>query len=63
MVGRVFLIVGQKNAELVGTPGIDPEEDTPMKARAVFQGSNIQTGDGTPAHEIFQAGGHTMQHG
>ena len=30
-----------------------------MKARAVFEGSFIQTGDGSPAHEIFQEVGAT----
>ena len=58
MVGDVFLIMGQKNAELVGEAGVD-ETDTPMKARAVFRGSDIRTGDGTPAHELFQEVGAT----
>lgn len=58
MVGDIFLIMGQKNAELVGQDGVS-DEDCPMKARAVFRGSVIHTGDGTPAHELFQEVGAT----
>ena len=51
MVGLLFIIMGLKNAELVGTP---QEIEAILKARAVFQGSNIRTGDGTPAHLLYQ---------
>ena len=43
--------MGLKNAELVGTP---QEIEAIIKARAVFQGSNIRTGDNTPAHLLYQ---------
>lgn len=56
--GRLFLIMEQKNAELVA-PSKDTESDCLMKARCVFQGSDIRTGDGTPAHELFQEVGAT----
>ncbi len=48
MLGDVFPIMGQKNAEVVGSVGCSAD-DTPMKARAVVQGSFIRAGDGTPA--------------
>ena len=48
MVGLLFLIMGQKHAEL--DTGADIEDpNCPFRARAVFQGSNVRTGDGTPA--------------
>ena len=46
MSGLVFLILGQKNAELAGKV---PDSECPYHARAVFQGSKVRTGDGTPA--------------
>ena len=46
LCGLIFLIMGQKNAELVGTV---PDAQCPFRCRAVFQGSNVFTGDGTPA--------------
>ena len=52
MVGIVFPIMGQKSAEVL-------DEEITMKTRAVFQGNFIQTGDGSPAHEIFQEVGAT----
>ena len=45
MSGLLFIIMGQKNSELVGTV---PDDQCPYRARAVFQGANIRTGDGTP---------------
>ena len=46
-------MMGQKNAE-VSADVVGENPLCPMKARCVFQGSNISTGDGRPAHEIFQ---------
>ena len=37
MVGRVFMILGKKNAEM------DEGDEQSWKARAVFQGNNIRT--------------------
>ena len=59
MCGRVFPIMGQKNAEMVTGVEADDAASCPYKARCVFQGSNITTGDGRPAHEIFQEVGAT----
>ena len=56
MCGLIFLIMGQKNAELVGTV---PDDQCPFRCRAVFQGSNVFTGDGTPAWMIYQEAGAT----
>ncbi|MHC4950810.1 MAG: reverse transcriptase domain-containing protein, partial [Planctomycetota bacterium] len=56
MVGLLFIIMGLKNAELAGT---SQAELAILKARAVFQGSNIRTGDGTPAHLLYQEVGAT----
>jgi hypothetical protein len=51
MSGLLFIIMGQKNSELVGTV---PADQCPFRARAVFQGSNIRTGDGTPPLMLYQ---------
>ena len=56
MVGLLFIIMGSKNAELINTPQADLAM---IKARAVFQGSNVKTGDGTPAHLLYQEVGAT----
>ena len=56
MCGLIFIIMGQKNAEMVGTI---PDSECPFRARAVFQGSNVFTGDGTPAWMIYQESGAT----
>ena len=56
MVGLLFIIMGLKNAELLNTAQADLAI---LKARAVFQGSNIKTGDGTPAHLLYQEVGAT----
>ena len=45
-VGRVFVILGCKNSEM-------PEEEWRYRARAVFQGNNIQTRTGRSVYEIF----------
>ena len=55
MSGLLFVIMGRKNSELVGTV---PEDQCPYRARAVFQGSNI-TGDGTPPWMLYQEVGAT----
>ena len=53
MVGLLFLIMGQKHSEL--DSGLDVEDpNCPFRARAVFQGSNVRTGDGTPAWMLYQ---------
>jgi len=53
MVGLLFLIMGQKHSEL--DSGLDIEDpNCPFRARAVFQGSNVRTGDGTPAWMLYQ---------
>jgi hypothetical protein len=58
MVGLLFLIMGQKHAELdTGSDIEDP--NCPFRARAVFQGSNVRTGDGTPAWMLYQEVGAT----
>ena len=58
MVGFLFVIMGQKNAEL--DTGRDIEDpNCPYRARAVFQGSNVQTGDNTPAWMLYQEVGAT----
>ena len=49
LVGRLFAIMGEKNAE----DGVAPEKRK-YKARVVFAGNNIQTASGTQAHELFQ---------
>ena len=46
IVGRVFIILGCKNSEM-------PEEEWRYRARAVFQGNNIQTRTGRSVYEIF----------
>ena len=52
MVGLLFLIMGQKNTELdVGLDEDDP--NCPYRSRGVFQGSNIRTGDATPAWMLY----------
>ena len=56
MSALLFIIMGQKNSELAGTV---PEDQCPFRARAVFQGSNIRTGDGTPAWMLYQEVGAT----
>ena len=48
--------MGQKNSELAGTV---PDDQCPYRARAVFQGSNIRTGDGTPPWMLYQEVGAT----
>ena len=58
MVGLLFLIMGQKHSEL--DSGLDVEDpNCPFRARAVFQGSNVRTGDGTPAWMLYQEVGAT----
>ena len=58
MVGLLFLIMGQKNAELAaGLAEDDPA--CPLRCRGVFQGSNVKTGDGTPAWMVYQEVGAT----
>ena len=49
MCGLVFLIMGQKKAELVGTV---PNNQCTFRCRAVFQGPHVFTGDSTPAWMI-----------
>ena len=49
--GLLFLIMGQKNAEFADTV---PQDQCPFRARAVFQGSNIRIGDGTPPWMLYQ---------
>ena len=52
------MIMGQKNAEL--DTGRDIEDpNCPYRARAVFQGSDVQTGDNTPAWMLYQEVGAT----
>ena len=48
--------MGQKNAEMVDTV---PENQCQCKARAVFQGSSVFTGDSTPAWMIYREPGAT----
>jgi hypothetical protein len=48
-VGRVFSILGEKNAERHA-----PIEEREYKARIVFAGNNIQTASGVAPHELFQ---------
>ena len=58
MLGLLFLIMGQKHAELdPGTGEDDPS--CPFRCRGVFQGSNVRTGDGTPAWMLYQEIGAT----
>ena len=58
MVGLLFLIMGQKNAEL--DSGLDVDDPScPFRCRGVFQGSNVRTGDGTPAWLLYQEVGAT----
>ena len=58
MCGLLFLIMGQKNAEL--DSGLDDDDpNCPFRCRAVFQGSNVRTGDGTPAWMLYQEVGAT----
>ena len=58
MVGLLFLIMGQKNAEL--DTGLDIEDpNCPFRCRGVFQGSNVKTGDGSPAWLLYQEVGAT----
>ena len=52
----ILIIMGQKNAELAGTV---TEDQCPLRARAVFQGSNVFTGGGTPAWMLYQESGAT----
>ena len=47
MVGRVFCILGKRNAEMT-------EEHQSWKARAVFQGNDIRTKSGVDAAQLFQ---------
>ena len=47
--GRVFSILGQKNAERHA-----PEGEREHKARIVFAGNAIQTASGVAPHELFQ---------
>ena len=47
LVGRVFIILGCKNSEM-------PESEWRYRARAVFQGNNIQTRSGKSVYEIFE---------
>ena len=49
LVGRVFGILGIKNAERQSTMQADLE----WKYRSVFQGNNIRTKSGVAAHELF----------
>ena len=49
LVGTLFAIMGEKNAE----DGLLPHLRK-YKARVVFVGSNIQIASGTQAHELFQ---------
>ena len=48
-VGRVFSILGEKNAEAQNSP-----ENREYKARIVFAGNAIQTASGCAPHELFQ---------
>jgi hypothetical protein len=48
LCGRLFAIMGEKNAE-----SLDASSRS-YKARVVFAGNNIQTTDGVPAWELFQ---------
>ena len=52
----VFIIMGQKNVKMVVSI---PDSECPFRARAVFQGSNVFTGDGTPAWMAYQEAGAT----
>ena len=56
MCGLIFLIMGQKKAELVGTV---PDNQCLFRFRAVFQGFYVLTGDGTLACMIYQEAGAT----
>ena len=56
MSGLLFIIMGQKNAELAGKV---PDSQCPYCARSVVQGSNIRTGDGTPLWMLYQEVGAT----
>ena len=47
MFGRVFVILGIRNAE-------GPESDQSWKGRAVFQGNDIRTKSGVDAAQLFQ---------
>ena len=49
LVGRLFTIMGEKNAE----DGVLPHMRG-YKARIVFAGNNLQIASGTQAHELFQ---------
>lgn len=54
--GRLFAIMGQKNYEIAQHLGLlkgVSSSDSPYKARVVYQGSNIQTSNKAPAHELF----------
>ena len=53
MISRVFLIMGQKNAELVDK-STDVATECPYKCRAVLQGNDISAGSGTAAVNLFQ---------
>ena len=48
-VGRVFAIMGEKNAEVPKAPNLRT-----YKARCVFAGNNVQTSSGQPAWELYQ---------
>ena len=56
MSGLLVIMMGQKNSELVGKV---PDDQCPFRARAVFQGLNIRTGDGTPPWMLYQEVGAT----
>ena len=51
MVGRLFVILGRKNSELEGASRTD---EAIMKARGVFQGSNVRTKTGRRATDIYE---------
>ena len=51
MIGRVFCILGRKHSELEGTNRAD---ESILKCRAVFQGSNVRTKTGRAAHVIYE---------
>ena len=49
LVGRLFGIMGEKNAE-----SSKPADQRTYKARVVFAGNNVQTTSGVPAWELYQ---------
>ena len=51
--GPPILIMGQKHAELDNGSGAD-DPFCPFRCRRDFQGSNVRTGEGTPAWMLYQ---------